>query len=333
MRLVRIAIFVVCSLFAVELWAEQCEIRVDHANARREADSSADVIAVLSKGEVRPVVDDVPYWYEIELRNGRKAWVAKSLCTLVLNEEEEENAADEIGQPLSELYPLPAFGPSVSIPSCTPVTLNVNWSVCPAEGSSESGGQAKNWRTNQKKNRVTAACTFSSLTPAQVLRLKPLPGSVRTLPAADERATYLQSLEGTPVIVEGYLSMVKAAGKESTNCYSASRKDFHFEILPSDQGDPKIRRDEIIITEITPWFSEVISGWTTANLGQFASYRNGYSGSMQRSPARVRVYGWLFYDDPHSGDASVGTWRGTAWEIHPVTRIEVFENGNWREIR
>src|SRR6267378_2363114 len=72
MRLVRTAILVVCSLFAVELWAEQCEISVDHANARKEANSSADVIAVLSKGEVHPVIDDVPYWYQIELHNGRR---------------------------------------------------------------------------------------------------------------------------------------------------------------------------------------------------------------------------------------------------------------------
>lgn len=28
----------------------------------------------------------------------------------------------------------------------------------------------------------------------------------------------------------------------------------------------------------------------------------------------------------------VGTWRGTAWEVHPITRIEVLENGQWRSI-
>src|SRR6266571_2880899 len=211
MRFLRIAAFLIFSLIAVDLWAEQCEIRVNQANARRQADSSADVLAVLSKGEVRPVVDDVPYWYKIELQDGRKAWIAKSLCTLVLDKEEAENAADEIGQPLSELYALPAFGSSVTIPNCTPVTLTADFSICPAEGSSESGGPSKNAKTNLKKNRVAAACTFSSLTPSQVLHLKPLPGNVRTLPAADERASYLQSLEATPVVVEGYLSMVKTA--------------------------------------------------------------------------------------------------------------------------
>jgi hypothetical protein len=334
MRMLRMAIFIVaCSFFGVDVYANDCEIRVNQANARKAATSSSDIVAVLAKGEVHPIVDDVPYWYEISLNNGRKAWVAKTLCTLVLEEEEEENTADEIGQPLSELYTLPVFGASVTIPNCTPATLNVNWSICPAEGSSESGGPSKNAKTNLKKNRVTAACTFSPLTPSQLLHLKPLPGNVRTLPATDERASYLQSLEATPVVAEGYLSMVKAAEKESTNCYSTTRKDFHFEILPSDQGDPKNRRDEIIITEITPWFSEAVSGWTRANLCPFASYCNGYSGTMQNAPSRVRVYGWLFYDDPHSGDGSVGNWRGTAWEIHPVTRIEIFENGNWREIR
>ena len=333
MRLVKFALWVFCSSCAVDLWAADCEIRVAHANARKDAHSTAQILAVLSEGEVHPITDDVPYWYEIKLQNGRNAWIAKSLCALVLEEEEEENTADEIGQPLSELYALPAFGAAATIPNCTPVTLNLDSSVCPAEGSSESGGQSKNWRTNQKKNRVTTVCSYSPMMPSDILHLKALPGNVRTLPATDERAKYLQSLEATPVIMEGFLSMVKNAEKESTNCYSSQRKDMHFEILPSDQGNPKTRRDEITITEITPWFREAVSAWTVANLCQFASYCNGYTGAMQRTPTRVRVYGWLFYDDPHSGDGSVGTWRGTAWEVHPVTRIEVFENGNWREIR
>src|SRR5262245_41078234 len=137
MRFVKSAILVVLwSLFAVDLWADECEIRVAHANARRGANSSATILAVLSKGEVLPITDDVPYWYELKLQSGRKAWVAKSLCMLVLEEEEEENTADEIGQPLSELYALPTFGAAVTIPNCTPVTLNVDSSVCPAEGSS-----------------------------------------------------------------------------------------------------------------------------------------------------------------------------------------------------
>jgi hypothetical protein len=77
---------------------------------------------------------------------------------------------------------------------------------------------------------------------------------------------------------------------------------------------------------------EESTAWTTSTFGQSASYRGGYSGTNHGPPGRVRVYGWLFYDDPHAGDGSVGTWRGTAWEVHPITRVEVFENGQWKSI-
>jgi hypothetical protein len=132
-------------------------------------------------------------------------------------------------------------------------------------------------------------------------------------------------------MVEGFLAMVKTAGKESTNFYSSTRKELHVELVGSQQGDPKTNRDEVVVTEVTPWFSEAIAGWTNAKPGTVRKLpRRGYGGTMQRAPTQVRVYGWLFYDDPHSGDGSVGTWWDSAWEIHPITRIEVFENGMWR---
>ena len=53
---------------------------------------------------------------------------------------------------------------------------------------------------------------------------------------------------------------------------------------------------------------------------------------------KVRVTGYLMWDDEHNGNADVGSsiqwisnngfhhpWRSTAWEIHPVMKIEVVE--------
>jgi len=53
---------------------------------------------------------------------------------------------------------------------------------------------------------------------------------------------------------------------------------------------------------------------------------------------KVRVTGYLLWDDDHNGSADVGTtvqnfsnngfyhpWRSTAWEIHPVMKIEVIQ--------
>ena len=170
------------------------------------------------------------------------------------------------------------------------------------------------------------------MTVAQVLKLKALPSEVRALPASDPRKMYLTALEARPVILEGFLAMEKNGGEESVNCGSTTRLDIHVEIVGTDATDPKANRDAHVVTEVTPWFRETITAWTTSTLGQFASYRGGYSGTNHGPPSRVRVYGWLFYDNPHAGDGSVGTWRGTAWEVHPITRIEVLENGTWKSI-
>jgi len=104
------------------------------------------------------------------------------------------------------------------------------------------------------------------------------------------------------------------------------------EMVGTDADKPKENRNEHVVTEVTPWFHEAITSWTSSTLGKFASYRGGYSGTMHGPPGKIRVYGWLFYDNPPAGDASVGTWRGTAWEVHPITRIEVFESGQWRSV-
>lgn len=42
-----------------------------------------------------------------------------------------------------------------------------------------------------------------------------------------------------------------------------------------------------------------------------------------------RFEGWLFFDASHTGESEniapgrEGNWRGTAWEIHPITKFEV----------
>jgi hypothetical protein len=57
------------------------------------------------------------------------------------------------------------------------------------------------------------------------------------------------------------------------------------------------------------------------------------------APRKIRVTGYLLWDDEHNGAADVGTtirtigangyhqpWRSTAWEIHPAIKIEALES-------
>ena len=51
---------------------------------------------------------------------------------------------------------------------------------------------------------------------------------------------------------------------------------------------------------------------------------------LAKKGARVRVTGWMLWDEEHGSE--VGKSRGTLWEIHPVHKIEVFNDGEWIDI-
>ena len=49
--------------------------------------------------------------------------------------------------------------------------------------------------------------------------------------------------------------------------------------------------------------------------------------SCEKRHEKVRVSGWLMFDQEHLD--KIGTRRLTAWEIHPITKIEIQRLGLW----
>ena len=52
----------------------------------------------------------------------------------------------------------------------------------------------------------------------------------------------------------------------------------------------------------------------------------------------VRISGWLMFDPEHydqmyrydpANTSKSGKYRATLWEIHPITRLEVWRSGRW----
>ncbi len=43
--------------------------------------------------------------------------------------------------------------------------------------------------------------------------------------------------------------------------------------------------------------------------------------------AQVRISGWVLIDPEHRNH--LNKYRSTLWEIHPITKIEVFKDGTW----
>jgi len=110
--------------------------------------------------------------------------------------------------------------------------------------------------------------------------------------------------------IEGYVVSVSAGPLEAANCFC--RRDIH--IMLASRADAPAR--EQVILEVTPRMPTIIEP---------EKLKRDLTGR------RVRFEGWLFFDAFHAGESEntapgrVNNWRATAWELHPITKIEVLK--------
>lgn len=117
--------------------------------------------------------------------------------------------------------------------------------------------------------------------------------------------------------VEAYVVEVVEGGVEAANCYSYRERDTHIHVAPRADAP----RAEWVVLEVTPRVRERARArgldWSAAALRRELTGR------------RCRFEGWLLFDREHAGESentapgARGNWRATAWELHPVTAIEV----------
>jgi hypothetical protein len=175
---------------------------------------------------------------------------------------------------------------------------------CPIEGDAKD---AKARALNPLKRRMTSPKT-SDIDSRVTLSAILAPGDDHS--RWDERKG---------AVIAGYVVDVKVGGVESVNCHThdPQYRDTHIELTvdPNHDGEEKH-----VIVEVTPQWREVMAkdgaDWSTTGL------RKSLKGRW------VKFTGWLMYDEEHAS-ASTNTagkghiWRATAWEIHPITKIEV----------
>jgi len=130
----------------------------------------------------------------------------------------------------------------------------------------------------------------------------------------------VNDFQGAPVSVIGFLShqiKVENSGSgESTNCHlhGDNEVDWHIYLTKS----PSRPISEAIIVETTPR-TRPLHKWTTGMLSPLVD-----------ANTRVRISGWLMFDVEHVG--AIGTQRATVWEVHPITRIQTENNGQWIDL-
>jgi len=118
----------------------------------------------------------------------------------------------------------------------------------------------------------------------------------------------------------GYVHDVKVGGVETVNCHARDPqyRDTHIELVLDPMNSGATRR---VIVEVTPRWRAIMAGkgvdWSTRAL------RDKLLGRW------VRVTGWMLFDAEHKDESEntapgrARNWRATAWEVHPVTAIEV----------
>lgn len=219
---------------------------------------------------------------------------------------------------------------SASIGSLVKTLANANpeaLSNAPSEGAYKgcpSSGDGGDTVLNELKNRSGQPSSRGPTTIAEILQLpystqvgRMNPRSVWT----EQNLSLVNRYETTGVEVEGYLRKVKREGMEHCNCERADLNDFHMWIIANPADSP----DKSVVVEATPRWRGSNPNWNLTVLQH-----------MVAQHSRVRITGWMMFDQEHPeqlhATAQQPIIRGTLWEIHPVTKIEVFSGGQWREL-
>jgi hypothetical protein len=151
----------------------------------------------------------------------------------------------------------------------------------------------------------------------------------------------LDRYENQIVSLTGWLVLEYPGPPETTNCGSPVFHDWHLEILENPSGHaPEAGDPTPIICEIAPRTEQrlYLDGIRLQSLAGFSRLPDVSYQATGHDACKVRVTGYLLWDDDHNGSADVGStveyfsnngfhhpWRSTAWEIHPVMKIEVIQ--------
>lgn len=176
---------------------------------------------------------------------------------------------------------------------------------CGMEGSAQSArlkklNQLKNRYTDPQANQINNSITLSAIL------------------ALGNDKTRWSSTSGAEITA--YVFDVKPGGGETVNCgkTDAVHTDTHIELVLSPADSAATRR---VVVEVTPRIRAIMAAsgtdWSTKTLRK------------QLRSKWVKVRGWMLFDAQHANAAGntnpggANNWRATAWEIHPITDIQV----------
>ncbi len=172
---------------------------------------------------------------------------------------------------------------------------------------------------NIQKNRWLAPKSYIDMTPADVMNL---PQDILQSMGARDRRNWTSAAadqatlsEMLAVRVTAYLIADKEEGNETCNGNNSKYHDFHLWITDSAH----FGKEKALVAEAIPFWQEHFPKWLITTFDTLAAHKT-----------TVRISGRVMWDEDHPDD--VGKFRGSLWEIHPMTKFEYFENNIWREL-
>ncbi len=176
------------------------------------------------------------------------------------------------------------------------------------------------WR---KKLRLHTPSSYGSISVEQMIALQP------GCPFKQSEVAEIDRQERRSVALEGYLIRVEQLADGKTYAHLLRRGDIHLEIAPAPDFTPEGGSAQRVICEITVPFQWRRQRWNLEGLAPLAAWvTDGLTGSSYPGGTpggtRVRISGYLLDDFVHC--EAVGRSRATVWEIHPITRLEVWND-------
>ena len=187
-------------------------------------------------------------------------------------------------------------------------TFKINGKTCGPFGS----GKDPDKGTNVRKNRTDIPSSYHLVTWKALAEIPfPRPAPKNRDKFQPEMLAPIAKLEGAPVTAVGYIAAIKPqkSNKEACNCAMTGEDatDWHIALVEKPGDGEKTS----VVVEPTPRIKTKHEKWTTKNLQPWLN-----------ADMPVRISGWLLFDPSHANH--LGKFRSTLWEIHPITKIEVW---------
>lgn len=310
-RILRTVALAFLSCLLAQLAYAQTAVVTRNVNLRRDSSDELASMRLLKPGVRLTILNTEPEddYYFVRTPEGQEGWVWSRNIRL----EDADRALKPLGIVVPAAAPANAFAKNWSRPEPKGGTFTGSSGKCPFAGIGDE------IETNQRKNRTDVPTGYHDVTFKTVANL-PYPKAPKERSDwSDDQLDIIRPFEGVAVRVVGFLVAIRpqTGSAERTNCRftKAVETDWHMALVErAGQGE-----EEALVIETTPRVRARHQQWTVARVKQWVD-----------SDSPVRISGWTFLDPEHRNH--LNRYRSTLWEIHPITKIEVFQNDRWVDL-